>query len=66
MTGCSISGNYNFERQDGIDSHRKELVLTYNGKLKDIDYKVKNKINFDELIPDKPSYYETSYEIYFW
>jgi len=66
LTGCTVSGNYAYEKQGDRESHKNELVLTYKGKINDYDYKIRNKVNFDKLVPDKPSYYESSYEIYFW
>jgi len=66
LTGCSVSGNYSYEKDNNNVKHRNEIILTYNGKVNNLDYKVKNKVNFDKLVPDKPPYYEASYEIWFW
>ena len=66
LCGCSVSGNYAYEKDNNNVRHRNEWVFTYNGQLNNMDYKVKNKVNFDKLVPDKPAYYETSYEIWFW
>jgi hypothetical protein len=48
------------------DKHRNEIVMTYNGKVGSLPYKAKQKINHDPLYPDKPAYYEASYELWFW
>lgn len=48
------------------NKHRNELVLTYNGTIKDIPFKAKQKINRDPIHSDKPAYYEASYELWFW
>lgn len=69
LTGCSnlkLSGEYNYTREDISNIHRNTLVLTYSGKIKDMPYRVMQKINHDPIYSDKPPFYETSYEIYFW
>ena len=48
------------------DKHRNEIVMTYSGKIKDIPFKARQKINHDPVYPDKPAYYESSYELWFW
>jgi len=48
------------------DVHRNELVMTYSGRIKDILFKAKQKINHDPIYSDKPAYYEASYELWFW
>lgn len=66
LIGCNISGNYNYTKQGISERHMNEIVLTYNGKINNINYKVYNKINHDPSHLDKPPFYETSYEIWFW
>jgi len=61
-----IKGNYSYTREDLSNTHRNELIMTYNGAINNIPYKVKQKINHDPLYSDKPAYYETSYELWFW
>lgn len=66
MTGCQISGNYQYTKEGLSEKHKNQTVLTYKGKINNTDYKIYNKINFDPNNTDKPPYYETSYEIWFW
>ena len=66
LCGCQISGNYHYQKEGISETHRNETVFTYTTKIKDYDYKVYNKINIDPETPDKPPYYETSHEIWFW
>jgi len=66
LYGCQISGNYSYTKQGISEKHRNETVFTYTTKIKDYDYKIYNKINFDPNNRDKPPYYETSHEIWFW
>lgn len=61
-----ISGNYNYTKEEMSDKHRNEIVMTYSGKIKDIPFKARQKINHDPVYPDKPAYYESSYELWFW
>lgn len=65
LTGCSISGNYSYTNGDR-DRHKNDLVLGYSKSFKKFDYKIFNKINSDPIHLDKPGYYETSHEIWFW
>jgi len=66
LCGCQISGNYGYTKQGISEKHKNETVFTYSTKVKGYDYKVYNKINFDPNNRDKPPYYETSHEIWFW
>ena len=66
LCSCQISGEYSYTKQGISETHRNETVFTYTTKIKDYDYKVYNKINFDPQNPDKPPYYEASHEIWFW
>ena len=66
LYGCQISGNYRYQKEGISETHRNETVFTYTTKIKDYDYKVYNKINFDPVNRDRPPYYETSHEIWFW
>ena len=66
LYGCQISGNYHYQKEGISEIHRNETVFTYTTKIKNYDYKIYNKINFDPQNPDKPPYYETSHEIWFW
>ena len=61
-----VSGSYQYTKEKLSETHKKELTLTYIGKVNNFDYKIYNKINFDPIYRDKPGYYETSYEIWFW
>lgn len=65
-TSCEITGKYSYSKQGLSEKHRNETVLTYSGKINEIEYKIYNKINFDPNHPDKPPYYEASHEIWFW
>lgn len=66
LCSCQISGKYAYTKEGISETHRNETVFTYTTKIKDYDYKIYNKINFDPEFPDKPPYYETSHEIWFW
>jgi hypothetical protein len=69
LFGCKnldIAGNYSYTKEEMSDRHRNELIMTYNGKIKDIPYKIKQKINHDPINRDNPAYYEASYELWFW
>lgn len=66
LCSCQISGKYAYTKEGISENHRNETVFTYTTKIKDYDYKVYNKINFDPVNRDKPPYYETSHEIWFW
>ena len=66
LCSCQISGKYAYTKEGISETHRNETVFTYTTKIKDYDYKIYNKINFDPQNPDKPPYYETSHEIWFW
>lgn len=66
LYGCQITGNYQYTKEGISEKHKNQTVLTYVGKVKSLDYKVYNKINLDPQHLDKPPYYETSYEIWFW
>ena len=69
LYGCQnlkVGGNYQYTQERLSEAHKKELTLTYMGKVNSLDYKVYNKINFDPIHRDKPPYYETSYEVWFW
>jgi hypothetical protein len=61
-----VSGNYKYTKEKLSETRKKELTLTYLGKVNKLDYKVYNKINFDPIYRDKPAFYETSYEVWFW
>lgn len=61
-----IKGNYSYTREDMSEVHKNELILTYNGTIKGVPFKCKQKINYDPLYFDKPSFYEASYELWFW
>ncbi len=61
-----VDGNYQYTKEKLSETHKKELTLTYIGKVNSLDYKVYNKINFDPIHRDRPPYYETSYEVWFW
>ena len=66
VTGCQISGKYAYTKEGISEIHKNETVFSYTTKIKDYDYKIYNKINFDPVNRDKPPYYETSHEIWFW
>jgi hypothetical protein len=66
LCSCQITGNYGYTKQGISEKHKNETVFTYITKVKGYDYKVYNKINFDPVHKDKPPYYETSHEIWFW
>lgn len=66
LTGCAVSGSYEYSKERIMEKRNAEVVLTYKGKINNTDYKVVNKINFDPAYPDKPPYYEASHEIWFW
>jgi|LakMenEpi03Aug12_release.lakeMendotaPanAssembly.Ray.scaffolds.fasta_scaffold1283019_2 hypothetical protein len=66
LCSCQVSGNYQYTKEGLSEKHKNETTLTYTGKINNIDYKVYNKINLDLQNLDKPPYYETSYEIWFW
>jgi len=66
LQGCAVTGSYNYTKEGISEKHKNEIILAYNGKINDIDYKIYNKINHDPVHRDKPPYYETSYEIWFW
>ena len=66
LCGCQITGNYKYTKEGISEKHTNETTLTYIGKIKDVDYKIYNKINVDPANRDKPPYYETSYEVWFW
>ena len=66
ICGCQVSGNYAYTKEGISEKHRNETVFTYTTKVLDYDYKIYNKINFDPQNPDRPPYYETSHEIWFW
>ena len=69
LSGCKnidISGNYSYTKEEMSNKHRNEIVMTYNGMVKDIPFKAKQKINHDPIYSDKPAYYEASYELWFW
>jgi hypothetical protein len=61
-----IAGNYSYTKEEMSEKHRNEIVMTYNGNINGMPYKAKQKINHDPLYPDKPAYYEASYELWFW
>jgi len=61
-----VGGNYEYTKEKLSEKHRNETVLTYKGKINNLDYKVYNKINLDPINLDKPPYYEASYELWFW
>jgi hypothetical protein len=66
LCGCQISGNYNYLKKDISEKHKNETVFSYSTKIKDYDFLVYNKINFDPIHRDRPPYYEASHEIWFW
>ena len=66
LCGCQVSGKYAYTKEGISEIHKNETVFTYTTKIKDYDYKVYNKINLDPVNRDKPPYYETSHEIWFW
>ena len=66
LTGCTVTGKYEYAKDKYGTKQYNEVQLSYKGKINKTDYKIVNKINFDSLVPDKPSYIETSYELWFW
>lgn len=66
INSCQITGSYKYTKESLSEKHKNETVLAYKGKINQIDYKIYNKINFDPNNTDRPPYYETSYEIWFW
>lgn len=66
ICSCQVTGNYQYTKENLSETHKNETVFIYTGKINQTDYKIYNKINFDPQTPDKPPYYETSHEIWFW
>ncbi len=69
LCGCAnlkLSGEHTYTHEDVSHKHKNTKVLTYNGTIQDMPFKVVNKINFDPIHTDKPPYYEASYELWFW
>lgn len=66
FTGCKVMGNYSYQKEKISETHQNETTFVYETKIMDYDYKIYNKINFDPNNLDRPAYYETSHEIWFW
>jgi hypothetical protein len=66
LTSCQVSGRYEYSKEGLSEKHKNETVLTYNGNIKNLPFKIYHKINFDPNNTDKPPYYEVSHELWFW
>jgi hypothetical protein len=66
ITSCEITGDYKYSKEGISEKHKNETVLTYNGNINKLPFKIYNKINFDPNNLDKPPYYEASHELWFW
>jgi hypothetical protein len=68
LCGCrniSLDGEYKYTKNEK-ESRMNTVGVTYTNKIKNIPFKVINKINHDPVHKDKPSYQETSLELWFW
>ena len=70
VLGCQnlkVSGNYRYIKQDNNDQRNNSLTLSHVTKIKkDVPLIITQRINSDVLLPNKPAYYEGSYELWFW